>query len=385
MERNNLETYRNDINQIDDELVRLFQKRMEISGQIAEYKKEHNLPVLDPARERAKLADVKGKVDKGFETYTGALYSLLFELSRSYQEKLLDRENRLYQSIEQAIIASTNTAFPQNAMVACQGVDGAYSQIACDKLFGNANILYFDTFDKVFSAVEKGLCRYAVLPIENSTAGSVKDVYDLMAKHNFYITRSTRIKVDHNLFVKEGTKLSDIKEIFSHEQALAQCSDFLSSIGKDVKITTFENTALAAKMVAESERNDIAAISSRYCAQLYGLKSLQDSVQNNDNNYTRFICISKELEIYPGADKTSIMLTLPHRPGSLYRVLARVYSIGINLIKLESRPIPNRDFEFIFYFDLETSVYSDEFVQLICELDKLSEDFRYFGSYSESV
>lgn len=385
MKEKNLNSYRDEINRIDDELVRLFQERMTISGKIAEYKKEHHIPVFDAARERSKLADVKSKTTKEFETYTGALYSLLFELSRSYQEKQLDRENELYRSIERAINDSANTAFPRNATVACQGVDGAYSQIACDKLFGDANILYFSTFEKVFSAVEKGLCNYAVLPIENSTAGSVKNVYDLMAKHNCYITRSTRIKVDHSLFVKEGTSLSDVKEIFSHEQALAQCSDFLASLGKDVKITTFENTAAAAKMVAESDRTDIAAISSRYCAQLYGLKSLQNSIQNNDNNYTRFICISKNLEIYPGADKTSIMLTLPHRPGALYRVLARIYSIGINLIKLESRPIPSRDFEFMFYFDLETSVYSDEFVQIICELDKLSENFRYFGSYSESI
>lgn len=385
MEKKTLESYRDEINQIDDSLVQLFQERMEIAGKIAKYKKENNLSVFDPARERSKLADVQSKVDKKFETYTGALYSLLFELSRSYQEKEIDENNTLYSAIEDAIAASNNQAFPKNVMVACQGVDGSYSQIACDKMFGGANIMYFETFDKVFSAIEKGLCRYGVLPIENSTAGSVKDVYDLMAKHNFYIARSTRIKVDHTLFVKEGVSLSEVKEIFSHEQALTQCSDFLASLDKSVKITTCENTAVAAKMVAESERRDIAAISSRYCAQLYGLKSLCDSVQNNDNNYTRFICISKNLEIYPGADKTSIMLTLPHRPGSLYRVLARIYSIGINLIKLESRPMPNRDFEFIFYFDLETSVYSDEFVQLICELDKLSEDFRYFGSYSESV
>lgn len=385
MEKKTLEAYRDKINQIDDDLVRLFQERMEVAGDIARYKKENNLAVLDSARERSKMADIQSKVDKKFETYTTALYSLLFELSRSYQEKQIDENNALYASIEAAIEKSNNTAFPKNAMVACQGVDGSYSQIACDKMFGGANIMYFDTFEKVFSAIEKGLCKYGVLPIENSTAGSVKDVYDLMAKHNFYIARSTRIKVDHTLFVKDGVSLSDVKEIFSHEQALTQCSDFLSTLDKDVKITTCENTAMAAKMVAESERNDVAAISSRYCAQLYGLKSLCDSIQNNDNNYTRFICISKNLEIYPGADKTSIMLTLPHKPGSLYRVLARIYSIGINLIKLESRPMPNRDFEFIFYFDLETSVYSDEFVQLICELDKLSEDFRYFGSYSESV
>ena len=173
--------------------------------------------------------------------------------------------------------------------------------------------------------------------------------------------------------------------MFTHEQAITQCSEFLASLGKNVKITPCENTAIAAKMVSESDRKDIAAISSRYCAQLYGLKSLKSSVQNRDNNYTRFICISRELEIYPGADKTSIMMTLPHQPGALYKALARFYTIGINLIKLESRPMPNRDFEFMFYFDLETSVYSEEFMQMICDLDKVSEDFRYLGSYGETV
>lgn len=384
-ENNELLGYRDEINAIDDELVRLFQQRMSVAGKIAEYKRAQNMPVLDVKREREKLADIREKSDKEFESYTSTLYSLIFELSRSYQEKLLDTENSLYNSIEEAIAASTNKDFPKNSVVACQGVEGAYSQIACDKMFGSSNIMYFDSFDKVFSAIDKGFCRYGVLPIENSTAGSVKKIYDLMIEHRCYIVRSTRIKIDHNLFAKQGVELSQIKEIFSHEQAISQCSDFLETLGKDVKITACENTAMAAKMVAESGRSDIAALSSRYCAQLYGLKCLKSSVQNNDNNYTRFICISRDLEIYPGADKTSIMMVLPHKPGALYKVLARIYTIGINLIKLESRPLPNRDFEFMFYFDLETSVYSEAFVQLVCELSKISEDFRYLGSYSETI
>ena len=138
-------------------------------------------------------------------------------------------------------------------------------------------------------------------------------------------------------------------------------------------------------MVAQSDRTDIAAISSRSCAELYNLVNLAPSIQDKDNNRTRFICISKNLEIYPGADKTSIMMVLPHRPGSLYRVLARLYALGINVTKLESRPLPDRDFEFMFYFDLETSIYSEEFIQLMCELDELCEDFKYLGSYSEVV
>ncbi len=382
---NNLSVYRDEINRIDDEIVRLFGERMEMAGQIAAYKKENGLPVLDVRREREKMADVQKKAEEKFASYTGTLYSLLFSLSRAYQEKLLDTDNELHKTIAAAIEENTNREFPKNVMVACQGVDGAYSQIACDHMFSGANILYFDTFDKVFSAIDKGLCRYGVLPIENSTAGSVNRVYDLMLEHNFYIVKSTRIKVDHCLLAKDGVDVSEIREIFTHEQAIRQCADFLASLGPDVKITACENTAVAAKLVAESDRRDVAALASRQTAKLYGLRCLRSAAQDSANNYTRFICISKNLEIYPGADKTSIMMVLPHEPGALYKVLARLYTIGINLIKLESRPMPSRNFEFMFYFDLETSVYSEAFVELICELDKLGEEFRYLGSYTETV
>ena len=152
-----------------------------------------------------------------------------------------------------------------------------------------------------------------------------------------------------------------------------------------VKVIPVENTAVAAQMVANSGRTDVAALSSRSCAELYGLSCLASSIQDKGNNYTRFICIAKNLEIYPGSDKTSIMMILNHKPGALYKVLARMYVLGINVIKLESRPIPDRDFEFMFYFDLDTSIYSEEFVQLMCELDELCEEFKYLGSYSEVV
>ena len=245
--------------------------------------------------------------------------------------------------------------------------------------------MYMNTFENVFSAIETGLCRYGILPLENSSAGSVTKIYDLMQKHNFSIVKSIRLKVDHNLYVNHDVKdISEIREIISHEQAIMQCSEFIKSLG-DVKITYCENTAMAAEMVASSGRSDIAAIASGVCGEIYSLKCLKTAIQNNGNNYTRFICISKNLEIYPGASKTSLMLTLSHRPGSLYKVLARIYSLGINLLKLESRPIADRDFEFMFYFDIETSIYSKEFVQLICELEGICEEFYYLGSYSEVI
>ena len=374
--------YRTKIDAIDEQLLRLFAERMDVAAGIAAYKKEHGLPVLDLSRERAKLLDVAEKTPAALQEYAVSLYSLLFELSRSYQNRLLGETTELTRAI-QAAIDGTPKLFPEKAVVACQGVAGAYSQLACDKLFKLANVLYFSSFESVFSAIEAGLCQYGVVPVENSTAGSVNAVYDLMTHHNFRIVRSIRLKVDHNLLVKPGTKKSDIREIYSHQQAISQCEQYLQSF-KDVKIIPCENTAVAAKKVAESN-GGCAALSSRSCQKLYGLECLEASVQDQDNNFTRFICISKNLEIYPGANRTSLMAVLPHEPGSLYKLLSRFYALGLNLNKLESRPMPDRNFEFMFYFDLETPVYSPQLLQLIGEMPSLCEEFAYLGSYSEVV
>jgi chorismate mutase/prephenate dehydratase len=374
---------RQQIDNIDDQLVKLFAQRMEVAAAVAQCKRETGKPVMDAARERAKLLDVMSKSPDEFKDYTMSLYSLIFEMSRSYQHRILDSDNALTSQIKNAI-ETTDKVFPGTATVACQGVEGAYSQLACEKLFRLPNIFYFTSFEAVFSAIEKGLCQYGIIPLENSTAGSVNKVYDLMMSHNFRIVRSVRLKVDHNLLVKPGTKLEDIKEIYSHEQAINQCAQYLQKFN-GVKIIPCENTAMAAKYVAQSEDNSVAALSSRPCMKLYGLDCLEESVQDQGNNYTRFICISKNLEIYPGADRTSLMLVLPHTPGSLYKVLSRFYALGINLIKLESRPLPERNFEFMFYFDLDTSVYSPKFIELMGEMQNICEEFSYLGSYSEII
>ena len=378
-----LEKYRNEISEIDEELTKLFVRRMDTVGLIAEYKAAHGIPVLNTAVEREKLRHITESVPEEYEEYAASLYSLIFELSRSRQNTLIGGLSDTAKQIE-AAIAETPRLFPQKASVACQGVEGAYSQIACDRLFERPNVLYFDSFEAVFSAIEKGLCQYGVIPLENSTAGSVNLVYDLMMKHDFRIVRSVRLKVDHNLLAKPGTRIGNIREIYSHEQAISQCAAFLRSM-PEVKVIRCENTAMAAKLVAESDRDDIAALSSRACIDLYNLVSLADAVQDQGNNYTRFICISRSLEIYPGADRTSLMMVLPHKPGSLYKVLSRFYALGINLNKLESRPLPQRNFEFMFYFDLDTSVYSPRFLRLMSEIRDLCEEFQYLGSYSEVV
>ena len=379
-----LQELRVKIDEIDRELTRLFEKRMDVAAEIAAWKRENNMPVLDAARERDKLAAIGEAARPDMQTYTQMLYSMIFELSRSHQSDLTRTQSSLRKEVEQAI-EGTDRLFPTSPIIACQGTEGAYSQIAGTRMFKSPKIMYFKSFDSVFSAIESGFCQYGILPIENSSAGSVKKVYDLMLRHKFYVVRSCRLKIDHNLLAAPGVKKEDIREIFSYQQALDQCAGYLEQFGPDVKITRCENTAMAAEAVAKSGRRDIAAIASYDCASLYGLKCLESDIQDRGNNYTRFICISKKLEIYPGANRTTVMMTLPHRPGSLCRALSRFYSLGINITKLESRPLPERDFQFMFYFDLETSVYSGEFGRMIDDLDSISEEFRYLGSYSEVI
>ena len=371
---------RNEINETDEKLVELFCKRMNISLEIAKYKKENNLPVLDKNRERELLAKVSDASPQELEVYTRALYTTIFNLSRSYQHKYMNKTASISSSIKEAL-ENTSKQFPKRAVVACQGVSGAYSEQACEKIFDIPEIMFFNNFEGVFHAVRSGLCDYGILPLENSTAGSVNQVYDLMRKNKFYVVKSIRLKVDHSLLAKKGTSLADIKEVYSHEQAVNQCSNFISE--NKIKANICANTAVAAKLVASSDRTDIAAIASAKCAELYGLTAIASDIQNYSNNYTRFICISKNLEIYPGASKTSFMMTIPHVPGSLYSVISRFYALGINLVKIESRPLPDRDFEFMFYFDIECSVYSDELISLINELENDITDFTYLGSYSE--
>ena len=371
---------RKEIDSIDNKLVELFEKRMRTAASIADYKRENGLPVSDKSREREVINKVTSRVSPEFGEYARVLYQTIFDVSCSYQRSINAKKSALLEKIEK-VTAETPKERPDRAVVACQGVEGAYSQHACDKMFAYPSIMYFSGFEDVFKAVDTGLCRYGILPVENSSAGSVNQVYDLMSKYNFYITHSLKLCIEHKLLANSGAGISAIKEVYSHEQALNQCSAFINELG--VKVHKCKNTAEAAKLVAESGRTDIAAIGSKDCAELYGLRVLSGNIQNTQNNYTRFICISKTPEIYPGARKTSLMLTVEHKPGSLYNIIARFAALGLNLTKLESRPISGSNFEFMFYFDIDASVYSPEFRELIADLENDCETFTYLGSYTE--
>ncbi len=376
-----LQTLRQRIDQADGDLVRAFTQRMEAALQIARYKRDNNLPVRDPAREREVINRRTAGMDDEMALYTKLLYNTLFDISRSYQARHMPGKGGLSARVAQAL-HQTPREFPRRAVVACQGVEGAYSQLACDKLFALPEIMYFKRFEGVFQAIQSGLCDYGVLPIENSSYGSVTEVYDLMRRYRFSIVRSVRLKIDHRLMAPPGVRLEDIREVMSHEQALGQCGAFLKGL-RDLKITVCENTAMAAQQVALSGRGDLAAIASPGCAELYGLNVLKSDVADSDSNFTRFICISRELEVYPGADRMSLMLNVPHRPGALYGMIARFAALGLNLTKLESRPIAGTDFEFMFYFDLDASVYDQAALGLMDELDGGPETFTFLGAYTE--
>ena len=380
MELNEL---RQRIDNIDNELVKLFAERMGISAQVAEAKKQTGKPVFDPSRERAIVNNLTQNLDDEMANYVSVLYNSIFEISRARQNKLLSGDSKLALDIKEAK-ANTAEYFPAVAKVACQGVEGAYSQIACERLFRRPDISYAETFRDAFRMVAEGECKYGVLPIENSLHGSVGEVYDLLKefKNKIHIVRCIKIPIHHVLLGKRGTEISDIKEVYSHSQAIGQCSEFFRE-HPEINVNVCKNTAMAAKMVSESTRCDVAAISSYDCAALYGLSVLEDDLQNSDNNHTRFICISKDLEIYPGSSKVAIMFTVPHRAGSLVSILSRFNVIGVNLSKLESRPIKGRDFEFMFYAEIESYGLSEDLISYLCELDNRPEEFVFLGNYTE--
>ena len=375
-----LSEIREKINAVDDQLLDLFLQRMDLSEEVAAYKNEHHQPILNKQREREILAKVAEKSGDR-ERFSYHLFSTIFELSRSRQAELITAPTKVEAQVK-ASLAAGGEVFPQTGLVACQGVEGANSQVACDRLLPRGNIVYVKSFEAVFSAVESGLCKFGVVPIENSSNGSVRAIYDLIQRKKFSIVRSTRLCIRHELLALPGVKMDDITEIYSHEQAIGQCSKFLNGLG-GVRVIPCDNTAMAAKMVADSGSRHAAAISSPPCAALYGLPCVNDAIQDSDNNYTRFICITKDPVIYAGANRISLIIACDNKPGALYEILSKLAALGINMTKLESCPVTGRNFEFIFFLELEASVHEPGVLPMLEELERSCANFQFLGSYAE--
>lgn len=374
-----LSEIRSRIDQIDEQLLKLFLERMDLAEDVASQKMEQSLPVLNQTREKEILDRVTEQAGDR-DTYVRSYFAHIMDLSKSLQKQMIYEDDSYAKQILEAQ-RSTPQLFPHKATVAVQGVQGSYSTQAAEKLFAMPRILYFKNFSSVFDAVEKGLCEFGILPIENSSNGSVKEIYDLIKEKKFHIARGYKLNINHELLANKGTKLEDVKDVYSHSQALEQCSRFLKEY--DWIQHSVSNTAEAARFVSQTEDLQSAAVASHNCAELYDLTVLKRDIQNNANNYTRFICITKELRIYPGANKISIMMPAAHKPGGLYTILAKFATLGLNLTKLESRPMEGSNFEFMFYFDFEGSVLMPRVTSLLSELYKEEEAFVFLGNYME--
>ena len=369
---------RNEIDKIDSELIPLLLKRMSISEKVAQYKVERGIPVLNEEREQEILNNVAAKCGEQGETIK-TVFSATMDASRALQHKIIGGGKELRELVEKSQIDGKLTA--NGAPVACQGVDGAYSGITANTLFPDSPVKYYKQFEDVFEAVNKGEAIYGVIPVENSTAGSVHESYDLIMKYRFYVVGAYDLKIEHCLCAKEGTAYENITNVYSHPQALSQCGNFLKNF--DFTGINFSNTAAAAEYVANSSKRDIGVICSEFAAKKYGLKILKRNVQNNNNNRTRFKKKKKKLVISSDANKISLIFSIADKTGSLYRVLGRFSMAGLNLTKLESRPIENENFNYHFYVDVSGSVKQQSALDLMCALYDELPEFEFLGNFNE--
>ena len=374
-----LKPIRDEIDSIDKELIELFKKRMECSKKVAQYKLENGMQIFNPERENQVL-DHAAETAGEYGDSARLLYSSIMELSRALQHDLLGSGSELKNRIHTADKAVPYTS--DDVRVACFGVAGTYAHKAAQRVFPNCTPKFYSPFKEVFEAIRNGEADFGVVPIENSSAGSVTAVYDLMLRHKFYIAAAADIKVDHCLAVKKVTNFADIKIVYSHEQALSQCSDFLNA-NKQIQTREYVSTAAAAKMISEHNDHSAAAICSEDAAEKYGLEIIKRGFQNNPNNTTRFIVISRKMYIEPNADKISLSFALPHVTGSLYSTLCRFAAHGLNLTKIESRPRYGKSFEYLFYLDFTGTTADKEILNMLCALSDELVEFYFLGNYKE--
>ncbi|MDD2363017.1 MAG: prephenate dehydratase [Oscillospiraceae bacterium] len=376
-----LSDIRREIDTIDAELIQLICRRMDCAQSVAEYKAANNMAVLNQKREEEIIERVKRSCDDyrdGYGNAAAIIFASMMDASRALQHQVLAAGAELRNSIDQA----KRRLIPSDRVrIACQGIPGAYSDEAANKIFPGTRPRFYETFEDVFSAVRDEQADYGILPVENSSAGSVNEVYDLVMKYRFTIAAAVELPINHCLLGLPGTDLQNLKAVYSHPQGLAQCGDFIAR--HHLEPRPFINTAAAARMVAESGDASISAIASSAAAGIYGLQIIEENIQSIDNNNTRFIVISRDLVISDDANKISLIFALPHVTGSLYRILSRFAMAGLNLTKLESRPQRSGGFEYLFYIDFEGNFGNPATIDLLCALSEELPSFSFIGNYKE--
>lgn len=367
-----LQDLRLEINEIDKQMQELFTKRMQLCYQVAEYKIENDLPVFQKDREREIIDRVTGAAPDDLKGAMKVYFRTMMDISKCLQyQRFFAEENSI--SHKRLDLTGRHT-------VAVPGTNGSYNHLACSNLFEDFEPLFYEDFEDIFKAVAAGEAEFGILPIVNSTAGSVAQTYELMKEYDFKICAGTKLRVSHCLAVKPGVKFEEIRGIYSHEQGLQQCSDFIKE--NDFKTHRYSNTSLAACYIKESDK-PYGAICSESCADELGLDILRRNIQNATENYTKFILISRETLKSDNADTISVCLALPHQSSSLYRLLTKFAVAGLNLSMIESMPIANTDFDVVFYLDFHGAIDTPEVAKLLSELEQELSYFKFLGNYEE--
>lgn len=373
-----LQECRAKLDQIDQQIVALFEERMRVSGEVAAYKISTGKPVYDGDRERQKLEAVKGLAHGEYnQMAVQELFSQLMTIGRRYQYRALAEHGK---ELDVGFVPVDRLPV-EGARIVYQGMEGAYGHAAALQYFGkDADIYHVVTFEEAMKEVQEGRADFGVLPIENSSAGAVIDNYDLQTKYSNYIVAEVLLPVSHALLGRPEAELSDIRTVYSHPQALMQCSDFLGE-NRGIRQISLVNTAVAAKKVVEDGDKTQAAIASEIAGELYGLKVLRRAIQNNKNNTTRFIILTNRPVYRKDAGKISISFELPHHSGTLYNALDHFIFNGVNLMMIESRPIPERNWEYRFFIDIEGNLGDAAIRNALNGIGAEALNLRILGNY----
>lgn len=380
---------RKEIDNIDRQLVELFEKRMNIVTKVAEYKIENNIPILNSTREAEVIKkNVERLNNKDYSQSTEKFFVDLMEVSREFQAEIIKKNKQKDSELEDKLLNykicnSKDKRNLNHIRIGYQGVKGSFSEEAMIKYFGQNHITSdYEEFEEVFLALRNNEIDYGILPIENSCTGAITTVYDLLVKYGFYIVGEECIKIDQNLIGVNGTKLEDIKEIYSHPQGFEQSREFLSKFN-NLKLIPFHNTAISAKYVSELNDKSKAAIASLRAAEIYGLDIIAKEINDKNDNHTKFIIIGKSLEYSLDSDKVTVVFSLDDKAGTLYKLLSHFAENNINMIKIESRPSKNAPWQYLLYVDFEGNIENKDVKKAIKLIDEKSEYFKLLGSYKK--
>lgn len=368
---------REQIDAIDAQIVELCEQRMDISRQVAEYKISTGKRVFDRQREAEKLAKVRSLASNEFNGFCMVeLFEQIMAMSRKLQYRLLTEHGKL----ENLPFIGVDGLDRTEARVVFQGADGAYSQAAMMRYFGDSiDSFHVDTFRDAMSAIDEGSADFAVLPIENSTAGIVNEIYDLLQEYENYIVGEQIIGIEHCLLGVPGAGLEDIRTVYSHPQSLMQSSKYLAM--HDWRQISMQNNAFAAKKVAQDRDKSQAAIASEHAGAIYGLEVLQRKVNHSGTNSTRFIIVSGQKIFRKDAKKISICFEVPHESGSLYHMLSHFIYNHLNMTKIESRPIEDRNWEYRFFIDFEGNLADSAVKNALQGLRSEARNMKILGNY----